>query len=141
MPALPAGLYVVSTPIGNLRDISLRALETLAGCSIIACEDTRSSGVLLKRYAIDRPKLAYNEHNADSRGPNLLRQIRQGAAVALISDAGTPLVSDPGQRLVKQAIGLGLPVIPIPGASALLAAVVVSGLGDRGSARPAESLR
>ena len=127
-PTLAAGLYVVATPIGNLGDITLRALETLAGCSVIACEDTRTSGILLKRFGIDRPKVSYNEHNAQTRGPDLIRQIGEGAAVALISDAGTPLVSDPGQRLVREAIEAGLSVIPLPGASAPLAALVASGL-------------
>lgn len=128
-PELSAGLYLVSTPIGNLGDITLRALEVLAGCDVIACEDTRTSGVLLKRYGIDRPKVSYTEHNADRRGPDLLRQIEQGSAVALISDAGTPLVSDPGFRLVQEAATKKLPVVPIPGASAPLAAMVGSGLG------------
>lgn len=127
-PTLPAGLYVVATPIGNLGDITIRGLETLAGCSVIACEDTRTSGILLKRFGIDRPKVSYNEHNAQSRGPDLIRQIGEGAAVALISDAGTPLVSDPGQRLVREAIEAGLAVVPLPGASAPLAALVASGL-------------
>ena len=128
VPQLPTGLYVVATPIGNLGDMTLRGLETLAGCSVVACEDTRTSGILLKRYGIDRPKVSYNEHNADTRGPDLLRQIGEGASVALISDAGTPLVSDPGQRLVSEAISADLPVIPLPGASAPLAALVASGL-------------
>ncbi len=127
---LPAGLYVVSTPIGNLGDMTLRGLETLAGCSIIACEDTRKSGILLKRFGIDRPKVSYTEHNANIRGPDLLRQISEGAAVALISDAGTPLVSDPGFRLVQEAAALNLQVIPLPGASAPLAALVASGLAS-----------
>ena len=126
--AVPAGLYLVSTPIGNLGDITLRALETLAGCTVIACEDTRSSGVLLSRYGIDRPKISYNEHNADRRGPDILRQIGEGAAVALISDAGTPLVNDPGFRLVVEAVEVGINVVPIPGASAPLSALVASGL-------------
>ncbi len=125
---LPAGLYLVSTPIGNLGDITIRALETLAGCTVIACEDTRSSGVLLSRYGIDRPKISYNEHNADKRGPDILRQIAGGAAIALISDAGTPLVNDPGFRLVAEAVEQDLTVIPIPGASAPLSALVASGL-------------
>jgi 16S rRNA (cytidine1402-2'-O)-methyltransferase len=128
VPRLPAGLYIVSTPIGNLGDITLRGLETLAGCSVIACEDTRNSGILLKRYGVDRPKVSYTEHNADTRGPDLLRQIGEGASIALISDAGTPLVSDPGFRLVRQAADQGLPIIPLPGASAPLAALVASGL-------------
>ncbi len=129
-PAQPAGLYLVATPIGNLGDITIRALETLAGCDVIACEDTRTSGVLLKRFGIDRPKVSYNEHNANRRGPDLLRQIADGAAVALISDAGTPLVSDPGGRLVEQALDQGLKVIPIPGASAPIAALIGSGFGN-----------
>ena len=128
VPELSAGLYLVSTPIGNLGDITIRALETLAACTVIACEDTRTSGVLLKKFGIDRPKISYNEHNADKRGPDILRQISNGAAIAVISDAGTPLVSDPGFRLAKEAIALDLPVIPIPGASAPMAALVGSGL-------------
>lgn len=127
-PALPAGLYLVSTPIGNLGDITLRGLETLAAADVIACEDTRTSGILLKRFGIDRPKVSYNEHNAAERGPDLLRQIAEGAAIALISDAGTPLVSDPGFRLVDEAVARGLAIVPIPGASAPLAALVASGL-------------
>lgn len=126
-PSLDAGLYCVATPIGNLGDITIRALEVLAACDVIACEDTRTSGVLLTRYGIDRPKLSYNEHNAESRGGDLLRQIGEGKAVALISDAGTPLVSDPGMRLVAEAVRAGLPVVPLPGASAPLAALVGSG--------------
>ena len=128
-PKAKAGLYLVSTPIGNLGDITLRALETLAGCDVIACEDTRTSGVLLKRYGIDRPKTSYTEHNADTRGRDLIRQINEGKAVAIISDAGTPLVSDPGFRLVEKAIEEGIVVTPIPGASAPIAALVGSGLG------------
>ena len=129
-PALPAGLYLVSTPIGNLGDMTLRGLETLAACSLIACEDTRNSGILLRHFGIDRPKISYNEHNADTRGPGLLRQIAEGASVAVISDAGTPLVSDPGYRLVREAAQLQLPIIPLPGASAPLAALVGSGLAS-----------
>jgi 16S rRNA (cytidine1402-2'-O)-methyltransferase len=127
-PALPCGLYLVSTPIGNLGDISLRALETLAGCFLIACEDTRTSGILLARYGIRTQKTSYNEHNAGYKGAEILRLLAQGEAVALISDAGTPLVSDPGSRLVKAAIEADIAVIPIPGASAPIAALVASGL-------------
>lgn len=127
-PQLPAGLYLVSTPIGNLGDITLRALETLSGCDSIACEDTRTSGVLLKRYGIDRPRFSYNEHNATERGPRIVAQLEQGRAVALISDAGTPLVSDPGFRLVQEVVSAGFDVFPIPGASAPLAALVGSGM-------------
>ncbi|EFL89173.1 16S rRNA (cytidine(1402)-2'-O)-methyltransferase [Ahrensia sp. R2A130] len=129
-PSLPAGLYPVATPIGNLGDITLRALETLAAADVIACEDTRTSGVLLKRYGIDGKRVSYNEHNAAERGPDLLRQIEAGASVALISDAGTPLVSDPGLRLVRDCAAAGLTVVPLPGASAPLAALVGSGLGE-----------
>lgn len=131
-PALGAGLYIVPTPIGNLRDITVRALEVLAGANVIACEDTRTSAVLLRRYGIDRPRVSYNEHNADTRGPDLLRQICEGAAVALVSDAGTPLVSDPGARLVAEALAEGLPVIPLPGASAPLTALMASGFVGSG---------
>ncbi len=127
-PKQPTGLYVVSTPIGNLSDITIRALEVLAGCDVIACEDTRTTGVLLKRYGIDTTKLSYTEYNAGSRGPELLRRVADGEAVALVSDAGTPLVSDPGSRLVAEAIDRGLDVIPIPGASAPLAALAAAGL-------------
>ncbi len=122
------GLYVVSTPIGNLRDITLRALEVLASADIIACEDTRTTAKLLNRYAISRERIAYNEHNADSIGPRLLERVVRGEVVALVSDAGTPLVSDPGQRLVAAAKQQQLAVFPIPGASAPLAALAASGL-------------
>ena len=131
-PAIEPGLYIVSTPIGNLGDITIRALEVLAACDVIACEDTRTSGVLLSKYGIDRPKVSYTEHNADRQGVSLLRQITEGASVALISDAGTPLVSDPGSRLVVQAVKQGLKIIPLPGASAPLAALTGSGLADGG---------
>lgn len=127
-PTLSPGLYLVSTPIGNLGDITVRALETLAGCELIACEDTRTSGVLLSRYGISKPKTSYNEHNADHKGAEILRLLEKGQAIALISDAGTPLVSDPGSRLVKAAIEAGIAIIPIPGASAPIAALVASGL-------------
>ncbi|MGI9402396.1 MAG: 16S rRNA (cytidine(1402)-2'-O)-methyltransferase [Rhizobiaceae bacterium] len=125
---LPAGLYVVATPIGNLSDITLRALDTLAGADIIACEDTRVSGKLLKRYSIDTPMIAYHEHNASRVGPTLIEKLQSGRSVALISDAGTPLVSDPGNRLVVDARTAGIPVIPIPGASASIAALSAAGM-------------
>lgn len=129
-PPLPAGLYVVATPIGNLGDITIRALEVLAAANVVACEDTRTSGVLLQRYGISTTKVSYTEHNADTRGPDLLRQIGEGKAVALISDAGTPLVSDPGSRLVAEAVTQGVTVVPLPGAAAPIAALVGSGLAD-----------
>jgi 16S rRNA (cytidine1402-2'-O)-methyltransferase len=125
---LSPGLYLVSTPIGNLGDITIRALETLAGCDLIACEDTRTSGVLLTRYGISKPKISYNEHNADRRGAEILRLLEQEKSIALISDAGTPLVSDPGSRLVNSVVDAGFPVVPVPGASAPISALVASGL-------------
>ena len=125
--SLEAGLYVVATPIGNLGDITIRALETLAACGVIACEDTRVTGKLLSRYAIDTARRPYHEHNAAREGPKLIELLRQGQAVALVSDAGTPLISDPGQRLVAAARDEGLPVIAIPGASAPLTALAASG--------------
>lgn len=122
------GLYIVSTPIGNLADITIRALEVLAGADIIACEDTRVTAKLLNRYGIRAKKRAYHEHNADIEGPKLLEKIAAGMAIALVSDAGTPLVSDPGNRLVKAAKERGFCVFPIPGASAPVAALTASGL-------------
>ena len=125
---LEPGLHLVSTPIGNLGDMTIRGLETLAGADIIACEDTRVSRVLLDRYGIVTRPYAYHEHNAERVGPKLMAALEAGKSVALISDAGTPLVSDPGYRLSQTAIEAGLPVIPIPGASAPMAALVASGL-------------
>ncbi|CAM5560062.1 Ribosomal RNA small subunit methyltransferase I [Mycolicibacterium aubagnense] len=125
---LEAALYLVATPIGNLADITLRALETLASADLVACEDTRVSRVLLERYGIRRRTTAYHEHNAGEAGPKLIAALEQGQSVALISDAGTPLVSDPGYRLVGEAIERGIRVVPIPGPSAPLAALTASGL-------------
>nr|WP_156315350.1 16S rRNA (cytidine(1402)-2'-O)-methyltransferase [Mesorhizobium japonicum] len=119
---------MVATPIGNLADITLRALETLAAADIVACEDTRVSRVLLDRYGIRRRTTAYHEHNAGEAGPKLIAALQGGQSVALISDAGTPLVSDPGYRLVGEAIDHGIRVVPIPGPSAPLAALTASGL-------------
>ncbi|TPI66867.1 16S rRNA (cytidine(1402)-2'-O)-methyltransferase [Mesorhizobium sp. B2-8-9] len=126
-PLQPA-LYLVATPIGNLADITLRALETLAAADIVACEDTRVSRVLLERYGIRRRTTAYHEHNAGEAGPKLIEAMAAGQSVALISDAGTPLVSDPGYRLVGEALERGIRVVPIPGPSAPLAALTASGL-------------
>jgi 16S rRNA (cytidine1402-2'-O)-methyltransferase len=125
---LSPGLYVVATPIGNLGDISLRALQTLAAADVIACEDTRVSRVLTARYGIATRLLAYHDHNAEAQRPKLLWLLAEDKAVALISDAGTPLVSDPGYRLVNDVLEAGHAVIPIPGASAMLAGLVASGL-------------
>ncbi|MCP1198904.1 16S rRNA (cytidine(1402)-2'-O)-methyltransferase [Notoacmeibacter sp. MSK16QG-6] len=127
-PALPAALHLVATPIGNLSDITIRALEVLAAADIIACEDTRTSRVLLQRYGITGKLVAYHEHNAASAGPRLIEAIGDGQSVALISDAGTPLLSDPGYRLVDEAVQAGITVVPIPGPSAALAALTASGL-------------
>lgn len=126
-PVTP-GLYLVSTPIGNLGDMTIRGLEILAGADIIACEDTRVSRVLLDRFGIATRPYAYHEHNAERVGPKLMTALEAGKSVALISDAGTPLISDPGYRLSQTAIEAGVPVIPIPGASAPMAALVASGL-------------
>lgn len=125
---LEAALYLVATPIGNLGDVTLRALETLAAADILACEDTRVSRVLLERYGIRRRTVAYHEHNASEAGPKLIAALESGQSVALISDAGTPLVSDPGYRLVGEAAERSIKVVPIPGASAVLAALTASGL-------------
>ncbi|MER9668971.1 16S rRNA (cytidine(1402)-2'-O)-methyltransferase [Mesorhizobium sp. M0203] len=126
-PLEPA-LYLVATPIGNLADITLRALETLAAADIVACEDTRVSRVLLDRYGIRRRTPAYPEHQAGEAGPNLIAALLVGQSAALISDAGTPLISDPGYRLVGEALERGIRVVPIPGPSAPLAALTASGL-------------
>jgi len=121
-------LYVVATPIGHSADITLRACETLASVDVIACEDTRVTARLLAIHGISRPLRPYHDHNAPVAGPALIERMRQGERVALVSDAGTPLVSDPGYRLVRGCIEGGVPVIPIPGASSILAALAVSGL-------------
>jgi 16S rRNA (cytidine1402-2'-O)-methyltransferase len=126
--ALAPGLYLVATPIGNLSDITLRALQTLAGATAIACEDTRITRRLLERFAIGTPLTSYHEHNAAEMRPRLLRQIADGAAIALVSDAGTPLISDPGFKLVREAYAAGVNVTTLPGASSVLAALTLSAL-------------
>jgi 16S rRNA (cytidine1402-2'-O)-methyltransferase len=126
-PLEPA-LYLVATPIGNLGDMTIRALETLAGVDLVACEDTRTSRVLLDRYGITTKPVSYHVHNEASSGARLLDDIASGKAVALISDAGTPLVSDPGGRIAADARLRGIKVVPIPGASAVLAALSIAGL-------------
>ena len=123
-----AGLYPVATPIGNLSDMSLRALDVLAGADLIVCEDSRVTAVLLDRYGIRKPLAIYHEHNAVRERPRLLAMLRGGMRLALVSDAGTPLISDPGYKLVEEAIAEGIKVIPIPGASAILSALVAAGL-------------
>ncbi len=125
---LAPGLYIVSTPIGNLRDITLRALDVLGAADLVACEDTRVTARLLAAYGLATPTTPYHEHNAARARPRLLRRLAGGAAIALVSDAGTPLVSDPGYRLVREALAAAIPVIPVPGPSAPLAALVAAGL-------------
>lgn len=127
-PVLAGGLYVVATPIGNLKDITLRALETLAAADLVLCEDTRHSATLLEQYGIRTPRQALHEHNERERIADILRQLADGRRIALISDAGTPLLSDPGFPLVRAVREAGLPVFAAPGASALLAALSVAGL-------------
>jgi 16S rRNA (cytidine1402-2'-O)-methyltransferase len=123
-------LYIVSTPIGNLGDITVRAIETLKSVAAILAEDTRHSRQLLARYDIATPLVAYHEHNEARATPGIIARLRDGASLALITDAGTPLLSDPGARLVRAAIDAGVPVSPVPGASALLAALVASGMNS-----------
>jgi 16S rRNA (cytidine1402-2'-O)-methyltransferase len=127
-PEPPPGLYVVATPIGNLGDITLRALEILAGADVIACEDTRVTRKLLDRYGISTRLTPYHDHNAAEARPKILARLAAGETIALVSDAGTPLISDPGYKLVRAAREAGHAVIAIPGASALLAALSVAGL-------------
>lgn len=127
--AVPPGtLYVVATPLGNLGDLSPRAVETLHGVSLIACEDTRRTGPLLASHGIKTPMTSFFEHNERVKGEKVIGTLREGRDVALVSDAGTPGISDPGFRLVREARTLGLPVVPIPGPSAVVAALSVSGL-------------
>jgi 16S rRNA (cytidine1402-2'-O)-methyltransferase len=127
-PPLAPGLHVVSTPIGNLRDVTLRALETLAGADLVLCEDTRHSATLLDQYGIRTPRQALHEHNERARVEAIADMVAAGKAVALISDAGTPLLSDPGFPLVRELRARELPVFAVPGPSALLAALAVAGL-------------
>lgn len=123
-----SGLYVIATPIGNLGDISLRALHVLARVDAVACEDTRVTGALLHRYGIKKPLISYYDHNAERRLPELIAQMKAGESVALVSDAGTPLISDPGYKLVQACRAEGIAVVAVPGASALLTALPAAGL-------------
>ncbi len=127
-PKARPGLYLVATPIGNLGDITLRALETLAGADLIACEDTRITRRLTERYAIAADLIPYHEHNAEAARPKILQRLAEGAAVALVSDAGTPLISDPGYKLVREACAAGHAVTALPGPSSVLAALSVAAL-------------
>ncbi|NWG20665.1 MAG: 16S rRNA (cytidine(1402)-2'-O)-methyltransferase [Chloroflexi bacterium] len=121
-------LYLVATPIGNLGDISFRALETLRAADVIACEDTRKSSVLLQHYAISKPLVSFHEHNEQQAGERLMNMLRQGKSVALITDAGTPGIADPGFTLVRRALAAGIDVTMIPGPAALIMALALSGL-------------
>src|SRR6202165_1666793 len=127
-------LYLVGTPIGNLEDITLRAVRVLKEVDVIACEDKRQTQKLLNHYAIATRTTSYHEHNEMTKSAELVKEMQEGASVALVTDAGTPGISDPGYRLVALAIRYRIPVVPIPGASAFLAALVASGL-------PADSFR
>ena len=126
--ALAPGLYVVATPIGNLRDITLRALDVLAGADLVLAEDTRVAGKLISAYGLSAKLERYDEHGAERARPKALAALADGKAVALVSDAGTPLISDPGYKLVREAAAEGYAVFPIPGASALLAGLSAAGL-------------
>src|SRR5580658_2938841 len=122
------GLYLVATPIGNLSDITLRALDVLRSVDRIACEDTRQTQKLLNHFQISTPTVSCHQHNEHSRATELIESLKRGSAIALVSDAGTPGISDPGGWLVPEAIAAGIPVIPIPGANAALGALIASGL-------------
>jgi len=128
MTERPGTLYVVATPLGNLEDVTLRALRVLREARLVACEDTRRTAGLLKAHGISTPTTSYFEHNERWKGAQVLDVVRKGGDVALVSDAGTPAISDPGYRLVRDARAEGLPVVPIPGPSAAVAALSVSGL-------------
>ena len=124
-------LFLVATPIGNLQDVTLRALETLRQVDWIACEDTRRTRKLLHHFGIDTPFVSYHEHNQSRQGPRILAWLKEEKQVALVSDAGTPLLSDPGEALVREAIEAGIPVISVPGANAAINALIVSGLSTK----------
>jgi len=125
---LAPGLYLVATPIGNLEDITLRAIRVLKQADLIACEDTRQTLKLLNRYGINTPTISYHEHNEAARAAELVEKLAQGSRIAVVTDAGTPGISDPGIRLVSLAIERGLPVVPIPGPAAFVSALVGAGL-------------
>ncbi|AGA64086.1 rRNA small subunit methyltransferase I [Liberibacter crescens BT-1] len=128
---LESGLYVISTPIGNLEDITIRALKVLSNVDIVACEDTRLTSILMDRYSIKAKLYTYNEHNSHKMAKYFLDALQEKASIALVSDSGTPLISDPGYHLVYLAIQKGYRIIPIPGPSAPLAALVASGLSNK----------
>src|SRR6266481_5508718 len=127
-PLTPSTLYLVATPIGNLEDITLRALRTLKECDLVAAEDTRRTGVLLKHFGISKPMLSYFQFNEAKRSEEIIERLRRGEKIALVTDAGSPGISDPGERVVKAAIATGFRVEPVPGPTALVAALTASGL-------------
>ena len=127
-PLTPGTLYLVATPIGNLEDITLRALRTLKECDLVAAEDTRHTGQLLKHFGISKPLLSYFQFNEAKRSEEIIERLRRGEKVALVTDAGSPGISDPGERVVRAALGAGFRVEPVPGACALVAALTASGL-------------
>ena len=131
VPDAGATVYVVATPIGNLEDLSPRAQRVLSEVALIACEDTRHTALLCQRYGITTPRVSLHAHNEARRVPELLERLARGESLALVSDAGTPLISDPGERLVRAALEAGFAVVPVPGPSAVLAALVASGFSTR----------
>jgi 16S rRNA (cytidine1402-2'-O)-methyltransferase len=127
-PGMPGTLYIVSTPIGNLEDVTIRALQTLRDVDVIACEDTRHTRKLLTHFGIETKTISYHEHNEIERASELCEMLAAGRSIAIVSDAGTPLISDPGFRIVSRAIERGINVVPVPGANAVVAAVSAAGL-------------
>src|SRR5438132_712684 len=127
-PLTPGTLYPVATPIGNLEDITLRALRTLKECDLVAAEDTRRTGQLLKHFGISKPMLSYFQFNEAKRSEEIIERLRRGEKIAVVTDAGSPGISDPGERVVKAAVAAGFRVEPVPGPSALIAALTASGL-------------
>ncbi|HEY2962786.1 MAG TPA: 16S rRNA (cytidine(1402)-2'-O)-methyltransferase [Pyrinomonadaceae bacterium] len=125
---MPGILYLVATPIGNLADITYRALQVLRDVDLIACEDTRHTRKLLQHYSVDKKTVSYHEHNEQQRAAELIELLKQGSSIAVVSDAGTPAISDPGFRLVRAAVENGINVVPIPGPSALISALIAAGL-------------
>lgn len=132
IPFMPGTLYIVATPIGHLEDITLRAIRTLKDVDVIAAEDTRHTQTLLRHFSIDTPLTSYHEHNERAKTGQLVARLERGESIALVSDAGTPAISDPGYRLVVEATRLGIRVVPIPGPSALIAALSAGGLPTDG---------
>ena len=131
-PLTPSTLYLVATPIGNLEDITLRALRTLKECDVVAAEDTRRTGQLLKHFGLFKPLLSYFQFNEASRSEEIIERLRRGEKVALVTDAGSPGISDPGERVVKAAIAAGFRVEPVPGPCALVAGLDRQRTADRG---------